>query len=96
VPPRAHQRIPFCAVTLKVELTDFSNHHRCHMGTGNVTPADVYHGRREEILKRRREQKQISPDRRFRYNLGQAPDRTRDELGSELQLGKDLDESQGC
>jgi hypothetical protein len=47
-------------------------------------PADVYYGRREEILKRREEQKHAILNRWFQYNLGQAPKHTRDELGSEL------------
>jgi putative transposase len=66
------------------EFIEFYNHRRYHEGIGNVTPADVYYGRREEILKRRKEQKQATLESRFRYNLGQAPNQTRSELGSEL------------
>ena len=66
------------------ECIEFYNHRRYHEGIGNVTPADVYYGRREVILKRRQEQKQATLDARFRYNLGQAPNLTRDELGNEL------------
>jgi transposase InsO family protein len=66
------------------EFIEFYNHRRYHEGIGNVTPADVYYGRREEILQRRREQKQDTLDRRFQYNLGQAPTPTRGELGTEL------------
>jgi putative transposase len=66
------------------EFIEFYNHRRYHEGIGNVTPADVYFGRREEILKRRKEQKQVTLDARFRYNLGQAPNQTRGELGTEL------------
>ena len=66
------------------EFIEFYNYHRYHEGIGNVTPADVYYGRREEILKRRKEQKQATLERRFQYNLDPAPDLTRDELGTGL------------
>jgi len=46
-----------------------------------VPPADVYFGRREEILKWRKEQKQETPKRRFQYNPGLAPDLTPYESG---------------
>ena len=35
-------------------------------------------------------------DARFRYDLGQAPNQTRGELGSEVQLGIRLDKFQRC
>lgn len=66
------------------EFIKFYNHRRYHEGIGNVTPADVYYGRREEILKRWKEQKQVTLDARFRYNLDQAPSQTGSELGPEL------------
>ncbi len=53
------------------EFIEFYNYHRYHEGISNVTPADVYYGRREEILKRREEQKQETIYQRFRYNLRQ-------------------------
>jgi len=58
--------------------------HRYHEGIGNVTPADVHCGRRQNILKRRKEQKQVTIDARFQYNLGQESNQTRGDPGSEL------------
>jgi putative transposase len=66
------------------EFIEFHNHRRYHEGIGNVTPADVYYGHREEILKQRKEQKQVTLERRFQYNLGMALNPTPGELGNEL------------
>jgi hypothetical protein len=66
------------------EFIEFYNHRPYHEGIGNVTPADVSYGRGEENLTREKEQKQDTLDRRFQYNLGQAPKQTRGELGSDL------------
>jgi putative transposase len=54
------------------EFIDYYNHRRYHEAIGNVTPADVFYGRREEILRRREEQKQRTIQERLRYNLGRS------------------------
>ena len=41
-----------------------------HEGIDNVSPNDVYAGRREEILERRQEKKRLNLERRKKYNLG--------------------------
>ena len=53
-------------------------------GCGLFTPADVCYGRREEMLKRGKEQKQATLDFRFQYNLGQVANQKPGELRSEL------------
>jgi transposase InsO family protein len=46
------------------------NTERYHEGLGNVTPDDVYYGRRERILNRRQELKEETLARRRRWNQG--------------------------
>jgi len=46
----------YCPDELKEALHQFVqyyNHYRYHESLNNVTPADVYYGRQDEILKRR-------------------------------------------
>jgi len=50
------------------EFVVFYNHCRYHKALGNVTPADVLEGRREETLARRREMQRITFERRKKYN----------------------------
>ena len=45
------------------------NHGRYHESLQNVTPADVFHGRRREILTRREKIKKRTMARRRRENL---------------------------
>jgi len=66
------------------EFIDYYNHRRYHEAIGNVTPADVYYGRREEILRRREEQKQRTIQERLRYNLGRSNLKLTGELESKV------------
>jgi putative transposase len=54
------------------EFIEYYNHRRYHEGIGNVALADVYCGRREDILRRREEQKELTIQARLQYNLGRA------------------------
>jgi len=53
-----------------VDFVDYYNYRRYHKALGNVTPADVLYGRREEILKRRKEVQIQTINRRRDYNSG--------------------------
>ncbi len=65
------------------EFIEFYNHRRYHEGISNVTPADMYYGRREDILRRREEKKQRTVLRRIEYNLGRRQTQSTGELGPE-------------
>jgi putative transposase len=52
------------------DFVDYYNYHRYHIALGNVTPADVLNGRREAILKRRKEAQVSTISRRRNYNQG--------------------------
>jgi putative transposase len=52
------------------DFVDYYNHRRYHVALGNTTPADVLFGRREEILKRRKEVQAVTFIRRRDYNQG--------------------------
>ncbi len=49
-------------------FVSYYNHRRYHKALGNVTPADVIDGRREQILKRRRDVKAQTIERRRLHN----------------------------
>jgi transposase InsO family protein len=50
------------------DFVDYFNYRRYHKALGNVTPADVLYGRREEILERRKEVQIQTINRRRDYN----------------------------
>jgi len=52
------------------DFVDYYNYRRYHKALGNVTPADVLYGRREEILARRKEVQIQTINRRRDYNRG--------------------------
>jgi putative transposase len=65
------------------EFIEYYNQRRYHEGIGNVAPADVYYGRREEILRRREEQKELTIQARLRYNLGRGNQQPEDDSNLE-------------
>ena len=52
-------------------FVDYYNHRRYHKSLGNVTPVDMFQGRREQILQRRKEvrSRTISHRRQFNHTL---------------------------
>jgi transposase InsO family protein len=52
------------------DFVDYYNYRRYHKALGNVTPADVLYGRREEILQRRKEVQIQTINHRKDYNRG--------------------------
>ena len=52
------------------DFVDYYNYRRYHKALGNVTPADVLYGRREEILQRRKEVQIQTINHRRDYNQG--------------------------
>jgi transposase InsO family protein len=53
-------------------FVDYYNHERLHEAIGNVTPDDMYHGRRWEILSHRTKIKRLTLERRKKENLRNA------------------------
>ena len=49
-------------------FVEYYNHRRYHEALGNVTPADVYYGRRQQILSRRKEAKRKTLELRLKHN----------------------------
>ena len=49
-------------------FVSYYNYRRYHKALGNLTPSDVLKGRRQEILRRRKEVQTQTIERRRRYN----------------------------
>jgi hypothetical protein len=49
-------------------FVEYYNFRRYHKALGNVTPADVLHGRKEQIIQRRKEVKEQTIQHRRDYN----------------------------
>ncbi|GAH57852.1 unnamed protein product, partial [marine sediment metagenome] len=47
----------------------YYNNRRYHEAIDNLTPADVYHGRSEEVLSKREQIKKVTLEKRRRRNL---------------------------
>ncbi|MBI3743171.1 MAG: hypothetical protein HY261_02665 [Chloroflexi bacterium] len=60
--------VPADLVTAVAAFVDYYNFRRYHQALGDVTPADVLHGRREQILLRRKEVRQQTNVSRQAYN----------------------------
>ncbi len=52
------------------DFVNYYNYRRYHKALGDVTPADVLYGRREQILQRRKEVQILTINRRRNYNRG--------------------------
>ena len=50
------------------DFVDYYNYRRYHKALGDVTPADVLYGKREQILQRRKEVQILTINRRRNYN----------------------------
>jgi len=62
-----------CPNKLKKEIGTFINNYnksRYHESLGNVTPDDVFYGRRKGIIKKRKEKQELTFMRRKKYNQG--------------------------
>ncbi len=60
--------VPSDLETAIATFVAYYNYRRYHMALGNVTPADVLNGRREQILQRRKEVQARTIERRRHYN----------------------------
>ena len=65
-----------------VAFVSYYNYRRYHKALGNVTPSDMLKGRRQEIVRRRKEVQARTIERRRRYNraLGELTTPTSDYL----------------
>ena len=73
-----HYYLPWQLEHKMSQFVQYYNHQRVHESLDNLTPADVYHGRAEQIAKARNLVKEQTMRNRRRMNMGQEP------LGNEL------------
>jgi transposase InsO family protein len=62
-----------CPEDLNNEVEKFINYYnesRYHESLGNVTPDDVFYGKRDQIIKERNEKRRLTIERRKKYNQG--------------------------
>jgi transposase InsO family protein len=65
-----HYDVPSQLEKAIADFVDYYNYRRYHKALGNVTPADVLYGRKEQILKYRKEVQIQTFNRRRDYNQG--------------------------
>ncbi len=67
-----HYYAPWELERAVARFVEHYNHRRVHESLCNVTPADMYAGRQQAILRRRERIKRETLERRKRENLGKA------------------------
>ena len=86
-PVHQELRAAFCKGPVVACFQRWYNHQGYHESIGNLRPVDVYEGRSEEILSRRKESGRQTLRARREHNLGASRQRDRaGQTGSEVHL----------